>query len=171
MKIPGGVLDAAQVEQLASVADRFAGGRFHLTTRQDVQYHFVQLSEVPELMHRLADARLTTREACFNTVRNVTCCPVAGLARDEVFDVRPWAQKVAFAFLRQELTANMPRKFKIAFSGCPEDCVRTDINDIGLRAMIREEARRFAPGFPHGRRRRVGCSAERSPRARSSSSR
>ncbi|MGA2435464.1 MAG: nitrite/sulfite reductase [Bryobacteraceae bacterium] len=139
VKIPGGLLDAAQVNQLALIADQFAGGRCHLTTRQDIQYHFVPLAEVPELMHKLADVRLTTREACFNTVRNVTCCPVAGLAQDEIFDVTPWMQKVAFAFLRKDLTANMPRKFKIAFSGCPEDCVRTDINDIGLRATIREE--------------------------------
>jgi len=91
-----------------------------------------------QIAHLLADG-LTTREACFNTVRNVTACPLSGLGRDEIFDVRPYAQKVAYAFLRKQLTDNLPRKFKIAFDGCPEDCMATHIHDIGLRAVIREE--------------------------------
>jgi sulfite reductase beta subunit-like hemoprotein len=94
-------------------------------------------------MHRLADAGLTTREACFNTVRNVTACPLAGLSPEEVFDVRPYAQKVAYAFLRKQLTDNLPRKFKIAFDGCPTDCVAAAINDVGLRASVRDGKRGF----------------------------
>ncbi len=90
----------------------------HLTTRQNIQYHFVPLARVPDLMHLLADVGLTNREACYNTVRNVTACPWAGIAHDEVFDVRPYAQRVAYAFLRKDLTGNLPRKFKIAFDGC-----------------------------------------------------
>ena len=117
-KIPGGLLTAPQVEQLARVADEFGGGRGHLTTRQNIQYHFVPLARVPDLMHLLADVGLTNREACYNTVRNVTVCPWAGIAHDEVFDVRPYAQRVAYAFLRKDLTSNLPRKFKIAFDGC-----------------------------------------------------
>ena len=75
-------------------------------------------------MHLLADVGLTNREACYNTVRNVTTCPWAGIARDEVFDVRPYAQRVAYAFLRKDLTGNLPRKFKIAFDGCAgNDCI------------------------------------------------
>ena len=99
-KIPSGLATARQVEQLGRIADEFGGGRGHLTTRQNIQYHFVPLGRVPDLMHLLADVGLTNREACYNTVRNVTACPWAGIAHDEVFDVRPYAQKVAYAFLR-----------------------------------------------------------------------
>src|SRR5690349_19210557 len=102
-KIPGGLLTATQADQFARVADEFGGGRGHLTTRQNMQYHFVPLARVADLMHMLADAGLTNREACYNTVRNVTCCPWAGIAHDEVFDVRPYAQKVAYSFLRKDL--------------------------------------------------------------------
>jgi len=142
-KVPGGILTAAQMDQLARVADDFGGGKGHLTTRQNMQYHFVPLLKVPDLLHMLADARLTTREACYNTVRNVTACPLSGLLEDEVFDVHPYAQKVAFAFLHKELTDSLPRKFKIAFSGCKEDCMVGAIHDVGLRAVIRDGKRGF----------------------------
>ena len=138
-KIPSGMLTSRQLEQMGAVADEFGGGRGHLTTRQNIQFHFVPLRRVADLMHRLADFGLTTREACFNTVRNVTACPWAGLTHDEVFDVRPYAQKVAYAFLRKQLTDNLPRKFKIAFDGCKHGCVAGAINDIGLQALVREE--------------------------------
>jgi sulfite reductase beta subunit-like hemoprotein len=136
-KVPGGMVTARQMRQLAAIADEFGGGRAHLTTRQNVQYHFVPLRNVPAVLHKLADVRLTTREACYNTVRNVTACPIAGLTRDEVFDVRPYARRVAFAFLHKELTDSMPRKFKIAFDACKHDCMATSINDLGFRALIR----------------------------------
>jgi sulfite reductase beta subunit-like hemoprotein len=142
-KIPSGMVTARQLERLAEIADEFAGGKGHLTTRQNIQYHFVPLARVSDLMHKLADVGMTTREACFNTVRNVTACPLAGLSREEVFDVRPYAQKVAYAFLRKQLTDNMPRKFKIAFDGCRHDCIAAAINDIGLRAMVRDGKRGF----------------------------
>ncbi len=142
-KVPGGILTARQMDQLAGIADEFCGGKGHLTTRQNLQYHFVPLSQVPDVLHRLADVRLTTREACYNTVRNVTACPLSGLLEDEVFDVHPYAQKVAFAFLHKELTDSLPRKFKIAFSGCQEDCMVGSIHDIGLRAVIRDGRRGF----------------------------
>ncbi len=142
-KIPSGMVTAAQLEQLAKVGDEFGGGKGHLTTRQNIQYHFVPLARVADLMHMLADAGLTTREACFNTVRNVTACPLAGLSYDEAFDVRPYAQKVAYAFLRKQLTDNLPRKFKIAFDGCAHDCMASAINDVGLHALIRNGKRGF----------------------------
>ncbi|MFN3322030.1 MAG: nitrite/sulfite reductase [Bryobacteraceae bacterium] len=139
-KVPGGQLTANQMRQMARVADEFGGGRGHLTTRQNIQYHFVPLARVADLLHMLADARLTTREACYNTVRNVTACPLAGISRDEVFDVNPYARRVAFAFLHRELTDNLPRKFKIAFSGgSKRDTVDVAINDLGFTAVIREE--------------------------------
>ena len=137
-KVPGGTLTAEQMDQLARVSDEFAYGKAHLTTRQNVQYHFIPLDRVADLLHMLADVRLTTREACYNTVRNVTACPLSGLLPDEVFDVRPYARQVALAFLHNELTDSMPRKFKIAFSGCKDDCIAGSINDVGLRAVIRD---------------------------------
>jgi sulfite reductase beta subunit-like hemoprotein len=143
-KIPTGLLSARQLEQFAFIGDEFGGGKGHLTTRQNMQYHFVPLSRVPDLMHKLADVGLTNREACYNTVRNVTTCPWSGLRPGEVFDVRPYAQKVAYAFLRKDLTGNLPRKFKIAFDGCADqDCIHGAMNDIGLRAVIRDGRRGF----------------------------
>jgi sulfite reductase beta subunit-like hemoprotein len=142
-KIPGGILTAAQMDQLARVADDFGGGKGHLTTRQNMQYHFVPLAQVPALLHMLADVRMTTREACYNTVRNVTACPLSGLLEDEPFDVQPYARQIAFAFLHKELTDSLPRKFKIAFSGCKEDCMVGAIHDIGLRAVVRDGKRGF----------------------------
>jgi sulfite reductase beta subunit-like hemoprotein len=142
-KIPGGLLTSAQMRQLARVADFCAAGKGHLTTRQNMQFHFVPLTQVPDALHLLADSRLTTREACYNTVRNVTACPLAGIHPEEPFDVQPYARRLAFAFLHKELTDAMPRKFKVAFSGCPEDCIATAINDIGLRAVIRDGVKGF----------------------------
>jgi len=143
-KIPSGLFTSRQAEQFARIADEFGGGRGHLTTRQNIQYHFVPLARVAGLMHLLADVGLTNREACYNTVRNVTACPWSGIARDEVFDVRPYAQRLAYAFLRKDLTGNLPRKFKIAFDGCAgQDCIVSAINDIGLRAVVRDGRRGF----------------------------
>jgi len=142
-KVPGGTLTAKQMEQLAAIADEFAAGKAHLTTRQNVQYHFVPLREVPPLLHKLADVRMTTREACYNTVRNITACPLSGLLHDEVFDVRPYARLTALAFLHNPLTDSLPRKFKIAFSGCKEDCIAGAINDVGLRAVVRDGQQGF----------------------------
>ena len=142
-KVPGGLLTSNQMRQLALVADEFAGGKGHLTTRQNMQYHFVPLKQVPDALHRLADVRMTTREACYNTVRNVTACPLAGVHPDEPFDVQPYARRLAFAFLHKELTDSLPRKFKVAFAGCPEDCIATAINDVGLRAVIQNGVKGF----------------------------
>src|SRR5579864_9088945 len=142
-KVPGGLATADQMRQLAAIAEEFGGGKGHLTTRQNIQYHFVPLTQVPDLLHMLADVRLTTREACYNTVRNVTACPLSGLHPDEVFEVQPYARRLAFAFLHRELTDNLPRKFKVAFCGCPNDCMATAINDVGLRPLIRDGERGF----------------------------
>jgi sulfite reductase beta subunit-like hemoprotein len=138
-KIPGGMLTARQMETLAEVADTWGGGKSHLTTRQNVQFHFVPLPQVADLLHRLADDRMTTREACYNTVRNVTCDPLAGLLPDEPFDVRPYAQRVAFAFLHKELTDNLPRKFKISFARNDADDMKGGMHDIGLVPRLRLE--------------------------------
>jgi sulfite reductase beta subunit-like hemoprotein len=144
VKIPGGLATARQFEQFGNIADEFGGGKGHITTRQNVQYHFVPLARTADLMHMLHDVGLTNREACYNTVRNITTCVWSGIARDEVFDVRPHAQKLAYAMLRKDLTQNLPRKFKIAFDGCShKDCIAGTINDLGIRAVVRDGKRGF----------------------------
>jgi sulfite reductase beta subunit-like hemoprotein len=147
VKIPQGVLSGPQIHALAEVADRFSRGFGHLTTRQNLQLHFVPLADVEPAMRILADAGVTTREACGNSVRNVTSCPYAGVAADEVFDPSPYAEAVTRHFLRTPLAASLPRKFKIAFEGCPEDHALTAINDIGFRARVREVGGKPCRGF------------------------
>ncbi len=143
-KVPGGMLTADQMDRLADVSDFCAEGKGHLTTRQNMQFHFVPLTSFADAMHMLHDVGMTSREACFNTVRNVTACPYAGLTRHEVFDVRPYSRQVAYAFLRKSLTDAMPRKFKIAFDGCTnDDCCIASIHDVGAKAVIRDGQRGF----------------------------
>src|SRR5689334_23022791 len=144
VKIPQGVLTAAQLRALAEVADRYSTGRGHITTRQNVQFHFVPLAETDAALALLATAGLTTREACGNSVRNVTACPHAGASALEPFDVTPWAEAVTRHLLRGPLSSSLPRKFKIAFGGCcGTDCVGASFNDVGLLARIRDGK----PGF------------------------
>jgi len=134
IKIPFGGLTANQLRQVAHIADTFATGVGHVTTRQDIQLHFVPLRHVGTIMRKLAEVELTTREACANTVRNVTACALAGVCPGEVFDVTPYAKTVAYHLLRNPLNQSLPRKFKIAFSGCKHDCALTPIHDVGLLA-------------------------------------
>src|SRR5512145_3551832 len=136
VKIPQGVLTAPQLEALAEVGERFSRGFGHITTRQNIQFHFVKLHDVEPAMRILAEAGLTTREACGNSVRNITCCPKAGVAADEAFDVTPYAEALTRYLLRHRLSSSLPRKFKIGFEGCAEDHVFTPINDLGFRARL-----------------------------------
>ena len=137
VKIPQGVLDGAQLEALADVSERHSRGFAHVTTRQNLQFHFVKLHDVELAMRRLAEAGLTTREACGNSVRNVTACPYAGVAEGEAFDVTPYAEALTRYLLRHPLSSSLPRKFKIAFEGCDEDHAVAAINDIGWHARVR----------------------------------
>src|SRR5215212_8650642 len=137
VKIPQGILSGDQFDALADVGERYSRGFGHITTRQNVQFHFVKLHDVELAMHRLADAGLTTREACGNSVRNITACPYSGTAADERFDVTPYAEALTRYLLRHRLSSTLPRKFKIGFEGCPEDHAYTAINDIGWRAVVR----------------------------------
>ena len=139
IKIPFGGLTANQLRRIAEVADTYATGVGHVTTRQDIQLHFVPLKDVGTIMRGLAEVDLTTREACANTVRNVTACHLAGICQGEVFDVTPYAKTVALHLLRNTLNQSLPRKFKIAFSGCRHDCALTPIHDIGLLAATRDD--------------------------------
>ncbi|HEV3486490.1 MAG TPA: nitrite/sulfite reductase [Vicinamibacterales bacterium] len=140
VKIPQGILTAEQLDALADIADRYSRGFGHITTRQNMQFHFVKLHDVEHAMRRAADAGLTTREACGNSVRNITACPFAGVAPDEAFDVTPYAEATTRYLLRHPLSACLPRKFKIAFEGCVEDHIATGINDIGYTARVKRVA-------------------------------
>ena len=139
IKIPFGGMTANQLRRVAELTERYATGVGHVTTRQDIQLHFVELQDVPAIMRGLAEVGLTTREACANTVRNVTACHLAGICQGEVFDVTPYAKTVAFHLLRNPLNQSLPRKFKIAFSGCKQDCALTPIHDVGLLAAKRAD--------------------------------
>jgi sulfite reductase beta subunit-like hemoprotein len=139
VKIPWGGLTVEQLEVLADLAKRTPRGVGHVTTRQNVQFHFVKLDEATEFLDSLEKVGLTTREACGNTVRNVTAGACSGVCPREVFDVTPYAEAVARFLLRNPMNQNLPRKFKIAFSGCPDDEGITAIHDIGARAVLHQE--------------------------------
>jgi sulfite reductase (NADPH) hemoprotein beta-component len=144
VKIPQGILAPAQLRALATVAERFSIGRGHVTTRQNVQFHFVHLADSDDALRLLADAGITTREACGNSVRNVTACPHAGASALEPFDSTPYAEAVTRHLLRGPLSASLPRKFKIAFGGCcGHDCVGASFNDVGFLTRTRDGK----PGF------------------------
>jgi sulfite reductase (ferredoxin) len=143
VKIPQGLLSAEQLDVLAEVAERYSRGFGHITTRQNVQLHFVKLHDVEPAMRRLAEVGLTTREACGNSVRNITACQFAGVAADEPFDVTPYAEALTRFLLRHRLSAALPRKFKIAFEGCSRDHIKLTINDIGWLAQVRDGRRGF----------------------------
>ncbi len=138
IKIPYGGLSPEQMETLADLAEEYSDGILHVTTRQDFQLHFVHIDDTPDLMRRLAASGITTREACGNSVRNVTCCPIAGVCRDEAFDVSPYAKAMAYFLLGHPDAQDFGRKFKPAFSGCHQHaCGLTNMHDIGLIARIR----------------------------------
>lgn len=139
IKIPWGGLTAEQLEALAELAERTPRRIGHVTTRQNIQFHFVKLEESPEFMRVLERVGMTTREACGNTVRNVTAGACSGVCPREVFDVTPYAEAVARFLLRNPMNQNLPRKFKIAFSGCPDDEGIIAIHDIGARAVLHQE--------------------------------
>ena len=139
VKVPSGILNPEQLRVLADIAETYSTGRGHLTTRENIQYHFVKMENVTTVMGLLADAGLTTREACGNTVRNITSCPLAGVCPTESFDVTPYALATTQFFLRHPDFHDLPRKFKIAFSGCEDDgnCAVAGIHDVGLIARVR----------------------------------
>ena len=148
VKIRYGSLTSDQLETLARIADDYTPARItHITTRQDVQFHNIKRRDVPEILQQIANSGLTTREACGNTVRNVTSCPYSGIHPDEAFDVTPYADALSLHLLRNQINQNLPRKFKIAFEGCPEDHARTPIHDFGCIAAIRETPNGPERGF------------------------
>ena len=142
IKIPQGLLTAPQLDALAEVGEQYSRGFGHITTRQNVQFHFVKLHDAEPAMRRLAESGLTTREACGNSVRNITGCPYAGVSADELFDVTPYAEELTRFLLRHRLASVLPRKFKIAFEGCTVDHIATGINDLAFTAVVGREGGR-----------------------------
>lgn len=139
IKVPFGGLDTEQMYVLADLAEEYSDGILHVTTRQDFQLHFVHIEDAPDIMRRLAAVGLTTREACGNSVRNVTACPLAGVCRTETFDVTPYAHAMMRFLLGHPDTQEFGRKFKVAFSGCRQHaCGLLTMHDLGFLAVTRE---------------------------------
>ena len=137
VKVPFGGLTADQLDGLGDVAGRFAPlNKGHVTTRENIQLHHIPLADTPDMLRMLARVGLTTREACGNTVRNVTGCQMAGVCADEPFDVTPYAAAYSRYFVRHPYTQALPRKIKTAFSGCERDCAITAIHDVGFIPRI-----------------------------------
>ena len=144
IKVPGGRMNAVQLEALADIAEEFSQHQIaHVTTRQSIQIHYVPLIKMPSAMRRLADAGMTSREACGNTIRNMTACPLAGVCPKEHVDVNKHLEGATVHFLRNPLNQQLPRKFKISFSGCETDCAQSLLHDCGVIA-VRKDGQ---PGF------------------------
>ena len=137
IKIPGGEITPEQLDKIASLSEAFSIGSAHVSTRQNIQLHWIQLEDVSEVMRGLAEVGLTTREACGNTIRNVMCSHFAGVCAKEEFDPSPYSKAIAQFFLRNPVCQNLPRKFKINFSCCNEHGL-VRIADIGLVPKINE---------------------------------
>ena len=142
IKVPGGVLSPGQAKVVGKIASDFAHGPIpnphfgndflDITTRQDIQMHWLKMKDIPEVWRRLEEAGITTVQACGDSARNVLCCPVSGLDHEEVIDAYPIAQAINDYFTGNREYANLPRKFKMSVTGCLEDCAQAEINDIGL---------------------------------------
>jgi sulfite reductase (ferredoxin) len=144
IKIPFGGMNPEQMMVLAELAEEYSDAICHITTRQDIQLHFVHIDDAPDIFRRLAAVGITTREACGNSVRNVTACPLAGVCNTESFDVTPYAKATAFYLLGHRDTQDFGRKFKIAFSGCRDEaCALVSMHDLGGIAAVRDGKRGF----------------------------
>src|SRR4030095_7599079 len=147
IKIPGGFLTADQLERLADSATHFGSGFIHFTTREDAQIYYVKLEEAPAMLRFLAASGITTREACGNTVRNITACYRAGTSPTESFDVWPYADALFRYLVRNKYNQNLGRKFKITFEGCSEDHSALRIHDIGFWAVTKTGGGNLRRGF------------------------
>ena len=144
VKVPFGGLTAEQLDALGEFAGVYAPlNKGHVTTRENFQFHHIPLADTPAILRLIGDVGLSTREACGNTVRNVTGCAMAGVCADEPFDVTPYAAAYSRYFVRHPFTQALPRKFKTAFSGCERDCAITSIHDMGFIPRVEEGRRGF----------------------------
>ena len=141
IKLPYGGVTADQMDSFAEVSEKYSGlGRGHITTRENFQFHFVNLDDTAEVMRVIGESGLSTREACAHTVRNVTGCPFAGVCKDEEFDATPYLTAFARNMLRNPICQRLPRKFKTAFSSCASDCAGTSFHDVGFLSKKRTDA-------------------------------
>lgn len=143
IKLPYGKVSSNQLHRISEVADEYSTGRLHITTRQDIQIHYVDLERTPELWAKLEQDKVTLREACGNTVRNVTASETAGIDPNEPFDVSPYAQAIFEYFLRNPVGQEMGRKFKVSFSGTNEDTGLSYMHDLGFIAKIQNNKKGF----------------------------
>ena len=137
VKAPYGAITPEQLEMLAEIAEQHSRGWGHITTRQNVQFHFVQLDDIPNVLRKLGSVGMTTREACGDTVRNIQGCHLAGACPHEQLDITQWAEATFRHLLRHPFSQRLPRKFKINFSGCETDCGQAMFNDVGVIAVTR----------------------------------
>ena len=148
VKLPYGSITPDQLDMFGHVADEYSRGWGHITTRQNIQLHFVPLERIPAMLRDLASVGLTSREACGDTVRNVQGCHLAGACPYEILDISPWAEATFQHFLRHPLAQRLPRKFKFNFSGCETDCGQAMFNDVGIIAAARRrDDGSIEPGF------------------------
>jgi sulfite reductase beta subunit-like hemoprotein len=143
IKLPGGLMTVAQVDVLADIADELARGVLHVTTRQDIQLHWIDIAKAIEIYERLHAVGISTRGACSDSVRNVTGCIHAGTWPGELFDVTPYVFATNEYFLFHPLNLTLPRKFKISFTSCAADCAQAPVNDVGFFPCVRDGK----PGF------------------------
>ena len=143
VRIGAGIALSRQLIRIAELSRQYGSGILHVTTRQDIQIHGVTVPHLPDVVESLLEAGLASRGGGGNTVRNITACFGAGLCTDELFDVAPYAVAVAEYLLQNERSYMLPRKFKIAFSGCEKDCALASVADLGFFARIRDGE----PGF------------------------
>ncbi|HJP66823.1 MAG TPA: nitrite/sulfite reductase [Actinomycetota bacterium] len=144
IKVPSGLLPPQSLRAIGEVAQRFTDGRAELSTRQNVQLHFVKLTEVPEILATLRDAGLTTAGACGDAVRNITGCPLGGVLATEAFDVSPLVERASSFFSGNPEYMDLPRKHKITISACPAQCDMPEINCIALVGVVRDGRNGFA---------------------------
>jgi len=147
IKLPIGRVSPDQLSRIADLSDKYASSNLHITTRQDIQLHYVKLKDAPQLWANLEEKGITLREACGNTIRNLTASPFSGIDPDEPFDVSPYANTVFKYFLRNPVCQQLGRKFKIAFSSSDKDAAFAYIHDIGLIPKIRVENGTEQRGF------------------------
>jgi sulfite reductase (ferredoxin) len=148
IKIPFGGITNAQMDLMADLAEEYSDCILHVTTRQDIQLHFIHIEDAPDLMRRLGSVGITTREACGNSIRNVTACPISGVCKDEAFDTTPYAKALTYYFLGHPDVQDFGRKFKVSFSGCGQHaCGLAGMHDLGLIGVTREVDGEVKRGF------------------------
>ena len=148
IKLPYGAINAKQMDLFADLSEEYSDGISHITTRQDIQLHFIHIENTPSMYRRLGEVGITTKEACGNSVRNVTACPYSGTCKTEAFNTIPYAEAIFNFLLGHPDVQNFGRKFKIALSGCKDHpCALANIHDLGLIAKEKKTDKEIKQGF------------------------